>query len=198
MNGGYFTEAGIFLVRTAFDLYLLAVVLRLLLQIVRADFYNPISQFLIKVTNPVLRYIRRIVPGYKGQDWSSVILIFLLKTVEIMLLSLMTSGSIPPLIGIAVLSVAQILYLIVYIFIIAVFIQVILSWVNPGAYNPATVILYLLTEPLLRPARNLLPPISGLDLSPLVVFIILQLIVILIINPLLHLGQSLSGFLIIG
>ena len=198
MSGGYFTEAGIFLVRTAFDLYLLAVVLRLLLQIVRADFYNPISQFLIKVTNPVLRYIRRIVPGYKGQDWSSVILIFLLKTVELMLLSLMTSGSIPPLIGIAVLSVAQILYLIVYIFIIAVFIQVILSWVNPGAYNPATVILYLLTEPLLRPARNLLPPISGLDLSPLVVFISLQLTVILIINPLLHLGQSLSGFLIIG
>ena len=198
MSGGYFTEAGIFLVRTAFDLYLLAVVLRLLLQIVRADFYNPISQFLIKVTNPVLRYIRRIVPGYKGQDWSSVILIFLLKTVEIMLLSLMTSGSIPPLIGIAVLSVAQILYLIVYIFIIAVFIQVILSWVNPGAYNNATVILYPLTETLLRPARNLLPPISGLDLSPLVVFIILQLIVILIINPLLHLGRSLSGFLIIG
>ena len=104
----------------------------------------------------------------------------------------------PVLHGLLLLAVAQVLHLIIYIFIVAVFIQVILSWVNPGAYNPATVILYRLTEPLLQRARKLLPPISGLDLSPIIVFVCLQLIIILVINPMAHIGQSWSGVFITG
>ncbi|MGY8814335.1 MAG: YggT family protein [Gammaproteobacteria bacterium] len=198
MNGGYLTEALVFLVRTAFDLYLILVVLRFLLQIVRADFYNPISQFLITATNPPLKYIRRIIPGYKGNDWSSIVLMFLIKSIEILLLSLIVRGDVPALAGLIILSFAQLLNLIIYIFIISIFIQVILSWINPGAYNPATVIIYKLTDPLLRPARKLIPPMGGLDFSVLVVFIILQLTLILIVNPITHIGQSLSGFYISG
>ena len=193
MSGGYLAQALSFLIRTAFDLYLLAVVLRFLLQVVQADFYNPISQFLIKVTNPALKYIRRVVPGYKGQDWSSMVLMLVIKALEISILSFINYATMPAIHGLIVLSLAQLLHLIIYIFIIAIFIQVILSWVNPGAYNPATVLLYRLTDPLMRPARKLIQPIGGLDLSPIIVFVFLQLIIILFVNPLMHFGQSLSG-----
>ena len=165
--GGYFSEAIRFLITVIFDIYILAVVLRFLLQVVRADFYNPISQLLVTITNPPLRPLRRFIPGYRGIDLASVVLMLLLKAIEIFLISLLVYGRIPGVIGLFILSFAQLLNLIIYIFIIAIFIQVILSWVSPGAYNPATVLLYRLTEPLLRPARRLLPPISGLDLSPI-------------------------------
>jgi YggT family protein len=196
MTGGYFTQAIVFLIRTLFDMYLLAVVLRFLLQLVRADFYNPISQFLVKVTNPPLRVLRRIIPGYKSIDWSSLTLMMIIKMLQLALVALVVSGRIPALSGLLVFGLSQILNLIVYVFIIVIFVQIILSWVNPGAYNPGTALLFQLTEPLLRPARRLLPAMGGLDLSPIIVIIFLQLIIILIINPLAHFGQYLSGYTI--
>jgi len=192
MSGGYFSQAFIFLVSTACDLYLLAVVLRFLLQFVGADFYNPVSQFLVKVTNPALRFLRRFIPGYRGIDWSSIVLMLTIKSVEICLISLAAYGLIPSVPGILVSSLAGILHLIVYIFIIAVFIQVLLGWVNPGMYNPATVILYRLTEPLLKRARQWLPPAGGIDFSPILVFVALQLVIILLVNPIADLGRAWS------
>jgi len=192
MSGGYIAQAFIFLVSTVCDLYLLAVVLRFLLQIVGADFYNPVSQFLVRLTNPVLRYLRRFIPGYHGIDWSSVVLMLAIKALEISLISIAAYGVIPALPGLLITSLAQLLHLLVYIFIVAVYIQVLLSWVNPGMYNPATVILYRLTEPLLAKARQLLPPSGGMDFSPILVFVVLQLTIILLINPLADLGRSLS------
>jgi YggT family protein len=192
MSGGYIAQAFIFLVSTACDLYLLAVVLRFLLQIVGADFYNPVSQFLVKLTNPALRYLRRFIPGYRGIDWSSVVLMLAVKALEISLISIAAYGVIPALPGLMITSLAQLLHLLIYIFIVAVFIQVLLSWVNPGMYNPATVILYRLTEPILKKARQLLPPSGGMDFSPILVFVVLQLTIILLINPLADLGRSLS------
>ena len=193
MGSDYFVEAFSFLIRTVFDMYILAVALRFLLQLVRAEFYNPISQFLVKITNPPLRPLQRIIPNYRDTDLSAATLMICLKITEIVLLALIIGGHIPAFSSLIVLSLAQILNLIFYIFIIAIFIQVILSWINPGAYNPATVILYRLTEPLLRPARQLLPPINGLDLSPIIVFVFLQLLIILVVKPLTHFGLSLSS-----
>lgn len=195
-GGSYFTEALVFVISTLFSLYILAVVLRFLLQWVRADFYNPISQFLITVTNPALRPLRRFIPGYGGIDWPSIILMLVLKGCEITIIALITAGKVPALPGLLVISIAQLLQLIIYIFLIAIFIQIVISWINPGAYNPITVILHRLTDPLLRPAQRLLPPISGLDLSPILVIIALQLIIILFIKPLLHTGYSLAGYVI--
>jgi len=194
MTGGYIAQAIIFLIRTVFDLYLIAVVLRFLFQLVRADFYNPITQFLVKITNPPLRLLRRIIPGFGSIDWSSLVLMLLIKSCQISLIALVAVGRIPAISGLLVFSLSQILNLIVYVFIIAIFVKIILSWINPGAYNPATVLLHQLTEPLLQSARKLLPPMGGLDLSPIIVFIFLQLTIILVINPIAHMGQSLSGF----
>lgn len=196
MGGGYFSQALRFLITVLFDTYILAVVLRFLLQMVRADFYNPLSQLLVTVTNPPLRPLRRVIPGYRGIDLASVVLMLLLKTIEIFLVSLLVYGRVPGVAGLFILSFAKLLNLIIYIFIFAIIVQVIISWINPGAYNHATVLLYRLTNPLLRPARRLLPPVSGLDLSPLLALIILQLTIYLIIMPLSDLGRSLAGVLI--
>lgn len=191
MSGSPIQDALVFLINTVFGIYILFVVLRFLLAWVRADFYNPISQAIVKITNPALLPLRRLIPGYGGVDWSSVVLMLLLKIVELELVGLVIFGKLLAPAGVLVIAVAELLRLTIYIFMFAVFVQVVLSWVTPGAYNPFTVILYRLTEPLLRPARQLLPPIGGFDFSPVVVLVLLNLTIILIINPLLGVGGRL-------
>lgn len=191
MSGSPIQDALVFLINTVFGIYILFVVLRFLLAWVRADFYNPISQAIVKITNPALLPLRRLIPGYGGVDWSSVVLMLLLKIVELELVGLVIFGKLLAPAGVLVIAVAELLRLTIYIFMFAVFVQVVLSWVTPGAYNPFTVILYRLTEPLLRPARQFLPPIGGFDFSPVVVLVLLNLTIILIINPLLGVGGRL-------
>lgn len=194
MTAGPVAEALGLIIDTVFGLYLLAVALRFLLQCVRADFYNPISQFVVAITNPPLRILRRVVPGFRGIDFSSVVLMFLIKLVEIGLEGLIFAGRFLPIAGLLVLAVAELFRLFIYILLFAILIQIVISWVSPGAYNPVTVILYRLTDPLLRPARRMLPPAGGLDFSPIVPIIGLQLVIILLIKPLTRLGFSLAGF----
>ena len=192
MGGGYFTQAGIFLIEIIFGLYFLAVLLRFLLARVRADFYNPLSQFIVKITNPAIKPLRRFIPGYWGIDWPSIVLLLAVQVAEIILIALITSGRIPAPMGLFVLTMAYLLKEIIYVYIFIILIQVIISWVNPGAYNPATVIMYQLSEPVLKPARRLLPPAGGFDFSSLVVLIGLQLLIILLVSPLMDLGLRLS------
>lgn len=183
MSGGYLSNAGVFLIQTLFHLYILIVLLRLLLQLVRADFYNPISQFLVKATNPVIVPLRRIIPGLFNIDLASVVLLLALKMSEIALLSLITGHS-WNIEGLLLISVAELLGLLLHVFLFSILIQVILSWIRPDDRNPLTVLLYRLNEPLLAPARRLLPPIAGLDLSPIVVMVGLQLASMLVVAPL--------------
>ncbi|MGI9228318.1 MAG: YggT family protein [Gammaproteobacteria bacterium] len=190
MGGGYLVEALAFLTRTLFSLYILAVALRFLLQLARADFYNPISQLLIKMTDPALRPLRRIIPGYTGMDWPSIILLLLLLMLETVLTRLLLGLPLPAIASLFILACAEALQMCIYIYIVVILVQVIISWINPGAYSPATVLLYELTEPLLSRARRLLPVVSGLDFSPLAVLVFLQLLLILLVKPLLALAYS--------
>ena len=190
MGNPYVSDAGTFLIHTLFGLYVLAVMLRLLLQWVRADFYNPVSQFLVKVTAPALRPLRRIIPGFAGIDLAAVVLMVLLKLVEWWIV-LSLGGITPGFSGVLFLALGDLLGLLLNVFLVAILIQVILSWVNPGAYNPVVGLLYRLTEPLLAPARRLLPPVSGLDLSPLLVLIGLQLLKMLLVAPIKDFGVRL-------
>ncbi|MFQ5994340.1 MAG: YggT family protein [Acidiferrobacterales bacterium] len=185
-------EAGVFLIDTLFWLYILAVLLRFVFQLVRADFYNPFSQALVTITNPALIPLRRIIPGLYGFDLAAVVLLLLLQCLRNYLIALIL-GRAYNVIGLVVFSTAQLLQMTVYLFIVLVFIRVILSWVAPygGGHNPAMGLLISVTEPLMRPARRLLPPISGLDLSPIVLFILLYLTLILFVSPLLKFGASL-------
>jgi YggT family protein len=192
MSGSYFTQAGVFLIEIVFGLYILAVLLRYLLARVRADFYNPLSQFLVKVTNPAIKPLRRLVPGYLGVDWPSIILLFIVQGLEIILISLVATSHIPAPMGLLVLIVAYLVKEVIYVFLFIILIQVIISWINPGAYNPITVLMHQLSEPILRPARRLIPPAGGFDWSVLVVLIGMQLLIILLVSPLMDLGRQLS------
>lgn len=192
MGGGYFTEAAAFLIEIIFGLYILAILLRFLLARVRADFYNPLSQFIVKVTNPAIKPLRRIIPGYWGIDWPSIVLLFAVQIVEIILVALVTSGRIPAVEGLCILTIANLIKEVIYVYIFIILIQVVISWINPGAYNPITSLLYQLSEPVLKPVKRLLPPAGGFDFSPLVVLIGFQLMIILLVSPLMDLGLRLS------
>lgn len=193
-TGSYLSSAAVYLISVLFSLYILAVMLRFLLQLVRADFYNPVSQFLITVTNPALRHLRRWVPGFLGLDWPSILLLVILQTMEICLIALVSTSGLPTLPGLLVLIFAHLLELCVWIYLFVIILQVILSWIHPGAYSPVTVLMYQLTDPVLRPLRRLLPPTAGLDWSPLVAIILLNLVLLLVVTPLQDAGNLLAGF----
>ena len=173
-----------FIVSTLFQLYILAVMLRFLPGWARASFYNPVAQFLVKVTNPPLRPLRRFLPGVFGLDLAAITLMLLLQMASLWLSGLIWNA-VPSLGAVVAGSVLALVELTFNVFIISIFIQAILSWVNPGSYNPVSSLLGSLNEPLLRPARRLIPPISGFDLSPLAVIILLQVLKMLVL-PLLR------------
>ena len=191
MDNPYLSNAAEYLIDSVFTLYVLMVLLRFMLQLARADFYNPVCQFLVKATNPPLRPLRRVIPGLWGIDLASVLLLVVLEMLGLWLTNV-ASGHAVMAGGLFVLSVAELLQLTLNTLLIAILLQVVLSWINPGAYNPLTSILYSLSEPLLRPARRLLPPISGLDFSPIVVLFLIQLTKILLIAPLRDIGLRLT------
>ncbi len=187
MGAGYFSNAGAFLVNTVFGLYIGAVMLRLLLQWARADFYNPLSQAIVKVTNPVLRPLRRYIPALGKVDTASVVLIFVLQFLNTWLVSALFGTHLGGL-TMLIVSFTELLSKLIYLYIFAIVIQAIASWVAPSAHNPVLRLIEALTEPLLRPVRQLLPNLGGLDLSPLVVIVLLQLALLLVVAPLADLG----------
>ena len=183
MSANYITNPLEFLITTLFSLYILAVMLRFLLGVVRADFYNPVSQFLVRITNPVLVPLRRIIPGFGKYDTAALVLLLALQLASLVLIVLLRGGDIA-IIGLLMRAVSELVLLAINVFIFAIFIQVILSWLNPGTYNPVTAVTESLTSPVLRPLQRLLPPVAGIDLSPLLALIGLQVLKMLVI-PLL-------------
>ena len=192
MGANPISQALVFLVDMLLGLYILAVLLRFLFQVVRADFYNPFSQALVTITNPPLTPLRRMIPGLYGIDVAAIVLLLILQCLKNFIIWLI-QGVQPKVMGLVVVSAAELVQLTLWVFIIAIFIRVILSWVSPHAahQNPAVGLLNNLTNPLMRPARQVIPPMGGLDLSPIAVFILLYLTIILIVKPLLAFGYGL-------
>jgi YggT family protein len=175
-----FSEIGNLLIQTFFNLFLVAVLLRFLLQIARADFYNPVSQFLVKVTNPVLKPLRRVIPGVWGIDFASLALALIVEMLTITAI-LLVYGVSPPNIGVLLIwSVLGCIAMVINIYYLAILASIILSWVAMGSYNPTIVLVNQLAEPVLRPFRKLLPAIGGLDLSPILVFLAINVIQIVL------------------
>ena len=191
MGSSYFTNPLEFLISTLIGLFITAVMLRFLLAMVRADFYNPLTQILVKLTNPALKPLRRFIPGFGGIDIASLLLMLALQMLALTLITLLRGAALHP-VGLLLWSLAELLGLLFNIYMFSILIQVVLSWVNPNAYNPAISLLYSINEPLLAPARRLIPPLSGLDLSPVVVLLGLQLAKMLLLPPLLAWGQALG------
>ncbi|MBM4207183.1 MAG: YggT family protein [Gammaproteobacteria bacterium] len=191
MNANYMTDPIIFIIDSLASLYILAVMLRFLLQWSRAEFYNPISQFLVKITHPVLKILRRYVPPAGKIDTSSIVLALGLQMLTDFAILALKGFSIG--IGaLAILSVANLVSLIINIFIYAVFARAILSWINPGSFNAAASILHNLTEPLLDVCRKFIPDFGGIDLSPLAALILLQLAKMVVLPPLHQLASLIN------
>jgi YggT family protein len=182
MGAGYLAQPAIFLVKVLFGLYATLVVLRFLLQLTRADFYNPLSQFIVKATKPLLNPLRRVIPGVSGIDVASLVLAWFVLTLE-QLAILALAGAGFQLAGAALLAIPELISLFINVFLFAILIQVIISWINPGGYNPAIGLIHGLTEPLLAPVRRRMPNMGGLDLSPMVVMLGLVVLEMLLIPP---------------
>ena len=177
---GALTEIGSLLINTLFYLYIAAILLRLLLQMAKADFYNPLSQFLVKATKPALQPLRRLVPGFLGIDFAAIVLALLVQMLGIFLLvQIYGVGVINP-IQLVFWSVLGCLNIVVSIYFVAILVSIIVSWVAPGSYNPLVLLLHQLTEPVMKPFRKLLPPMGGIDLSPIFVFLSINVLQIII------------------
>lgn len=179
-----FINAMAFLIETIFSMAIILVLMRFLLQCVRADFYNPLSQFIVKMTNPLVLPLRKIVPGYKGLDNASLLLVFILCLCEIILFSLL--GLIPhfSIFGIILLTFAKGFSNLFNFYIYAFLLLVVLSWIAPGGGHPAVRVLYQLTDPIQRPFSRLIPPIAGIDITPIFIIMALKLLDIFIVGNL--------------
>jgi len=152
---------------------------------------NPISQFIVKTTNWALKPLRRIIPGLGGIDLASIVLMLGVQMLVLFLIA-MARGFSVHFSGLTVLSIAELMALLLNVYMMTIIAQAILSWVGPGSHNPLSSLLYSLNEPVLRPFRRLIPAISGIDLAPLAALIVIQFTKILIVGPITSIGNSLS------
>lgn len=186
-----FLNTGIFLIQTVFDLYIYVVILRFLLQAVHADYYNQLSQFSIKLTQPIVKPLQKIFPDIKGIDLALVFLLIFLELVKYSLMIAVELRTFPRLPGLILFSASGLLNKFLMFYFYAIVIRIILNLIPSVRYHPAHFALVQLTEPLLRPARHIIPLIAGIDLSPVVVIILLQVLSLLVIDNLLHIATRL-------
>ncbi len=169
-----------FIFNTLGGLYLLAILLRFLLQIAKADFYNPVSQAVIRVTDPAVKLFRNFIPGYRGIDFSCLILALVVEAAAICVLILLYGGGIPGIRLVVTLAFFGIIYLTINIYYYAIIASIIMSFVMlfSGSVNPHPVLrlIWQLTEPVMAPVRKVVPTMGGLDFSPILIFFIIQLI----------------------
>jgi YggT family protein len=177
------SQVGALLVQFFFYAYILIVALRFLLQVARADFYNPLSQFIVSATNPVLIPLRKVVPGLFGIDIASIVLAMILQMIALQLLFLLAGGGIYPALPLVLGSALKLVGLGLNIYFYSFIILVVVSWVAPHTQNPAISVVNSLTEPVLRPIRKLMPSMGGLDFSIMIAMLgILVIKIVLGVN----------------
>ena len=176
--------AAVYVLQTLGSLYLLIVLMRFVLQLVRANFYNPLCQFIVKATQPLLKPLRRIIPSLFGLDMSSLVLAILVQLALMALTLLLTYGTTGNFVQLLVWAIIGVTALFLKIFFFALIISVILSWVAPGSHNPGAELVNQSCGPALAPFRRLLPNLGGLDISPILAFMVLKLLDMLVINNL--------------
>ena len=176
--------AAIYVLQTLGSLYLTLILLRFVLQLVRANFYNPLSQFIVKATQPLLKPLRRIIPSIFGLDMSSLVLAIIVQMILMALTLLLIAGTAGDPLLLLLWSIIRVTALFLKILFFALIISVILSWVAPGSHNPGAELVNQICEPALAPFRRIVPNLGGLDISPILAFLVLKLLNMLVINNL--------------
>jgi len=169
---GTLTSAIVFIIDSIAQLYLLVLLLRFWLPWLGADFRNPLAQAILRLTSPVVIPVRRIVPSVGRLDTATVLVAFIIEYLVLLILVAITQRT-AGIMDLTITALANLVVLSLRLFVFAIIVRIILSWVSPGGYNPATAIIHTLTEPLLRPFRRIIPPLGGLDISPVFAIIIL-------------------------
>jgi len=187
----YFTNPLVFALNTVFSFYIGAVMLRFLLQWVRADFRNPISKFLITITHPPLKILRRFIPAIGNIDTASIVLMLALQILATGGIAFL-QGSLFSVGGLILTAFAQLLSLLLNVMFYAVFARALLSWFQQGSYSDFSMLLYSLTEPMLRVCRGMVPNLGGLDLSVILAIFGLQLAEMLLLPPIYQLASLIS------
>jgi len=180
------SSAIVFIVNAITSLYLLVLLLRFWMPWLRADFRNPLAQGILRFTSPLVVPVRRLVPSFGRLDTATVLVAFVIQYLTVLLL-LLIMGRTAGIAAIALTALVKLVVLSINLFVYAIFIRIILSWISQGGYNPATAIITTLTEPVLRPFRRLIPPMGGFDISPIFA-IILLLAATIVVNGLRPLG----------
>jgi YggT family protein len=180
---GTINEVGILLINTLGSLYLMAILLRFLLQIAQADFYNPITQIVVRFTEPGVKLFRRFIPGIRGIDLSSLVYALVVQVAAMTAMVFLSNIQLPGVGLILTWSLVGLLSFVLNIYFWGIIISIVASFLAPFSTHPALVLVRQLTEPVMAPFRRLLPPMGGLDLSPIFVFLTLQIIRVILIAP---------------
>ena len=176
----FMSSSGITLVSTLGGIYLLMLLLRFLLQIARADFYNPMSQAIVRFTDPVVRPLRALIPGYRGIDFATLVAALLVQVAAIYGLIALYGATSPPLSSIITWAFVGNLLFVINLYYYAIIGSIIMSFImmfsgNPRPH-PMLNLIGPLTEPVMGPIRSIIPPMGGLDFSPIVIFLGIQLL----------------------
>jgi len=185
-------NAGVFLIGLIFDLYIIILILRLLMQKLGASYHNPFSQLIIKLTDVFVAPMQKIFPGFKGYDFAIVFLILLFELIETLLTFWLRLRIVPGFWGAVVISIAMLGDKLINLYFYAIIIRVIMSWVTSLQQSPVVEIVFLITEPIMKPFRRFIPTIAGFDLSPILILVLLQMISVYGFGSLLNLGLRLA------
>lgn len=179
-----FADAGVFLIQTFAGLYFILVMVRFLMQVARVDYYNPICQGIVKITDPPIKPLKRVIPTLRGVDFATLLVAMIVQLIAITLIMVIKGGWIfhPVYVAWTLVGMFSIIF---DIYFFALIIMVIASWVAPYGNHPVLTLVHQLTEPVCAPARKLLPPMGGLDFSIILVFVAITLIdQFLVVRPL--------------
>jgi len=191
MENNYFSDATIYLANVVLGSYGFIIMIRLVLELVEADFYNPICKAIHSITNPVLKPVRAFLPRFKRIDSASLLMVIVFEIIAVWVTLKLKSSINPSLLGLIVLSLGSALGEFVRIFTWSIIIQAFLSWTAPDPRNPIVSVLQAITAPILSKARTVLPATPGVDFSPIIALVALQLTLMLIVNPLHDAGKML-------
>ncbi|MDF3920261.1 YggT family protein [Salinicola sp. LHM] len=193
--GSNLGSAGLMLVNTLVNIYLFVLMLRFLLQFSQADYYNPMSQGIVKATQPVVAPVQRILRPVGRIDIATLFVGFLLKVIVIIAVFQIAGFGMPPLQGLLLAGIAGVLNAILKIYFFALIIMIILSWVAPRANHPGALLVMQIVEPIMAPVRRVIPPLGMIDLSPIVVFIAINLLDSVVVGSLAR-AAGLPGALV--
>jgi len=176
------SNAGVFLVQTVFGLYLTLVIIRFMLQLAKADFYNPLAQAVVKMTQPFVTILQKVMPRTGRFSLATLVLAFLVQLLLIVVVLLIAGFDLPNPMSLAVWSLIGLASQVLDLLFFAILASIVLSWLAPQTNHPGAYLLHQLTEPVMSPVRRMLPNLGGLDLSPILVFIMINLVDMLVIQ----------------